>query len=221
VSTSAPDPGVLHKVHSAQLTRQAGDLVRLRPCPSSSVTNHRLKRCTAYRSAGAMGNDLGAMLSRVFSRPRTASAPGTTKALRMQGFRDAPKRTRTSTRLSRTRPSTWRHECHIRPMRPDRPMRPAIWTDRTHWTGWMLSRMLSRIGRRPTRLDAQEAHASRVTARPQALTCLILRLRAYSMTSSASSVVSSCFRIGARCGRRSWAAAAPTARVTSCTTALA
>jgi hypothetical protein len=35
------------------------------------------------------------------TKPRAAKAP------RLQGFHDAPKRTRTSTRLSRTRPSTW------------------------------------------------------------------------------------------------------------------
>src|SRR5215211_527143 len=41
--------------------------------------------------------------------PRRARAPRTTKAPPERGFRlHAPKRTRTSTRLSRTRPSTWR-----------------------------------------------------------------------------------------------------------------
>ena len=55
-------------------------------------------------------------------------------------FEGAPKRTRTSTRLSRTRPSTWRVECR---MRPDRP---RIWTVWTHQTIWMLPRMLPRAG---------------------------------------------------------------------------
>ena len=43
--------------------------------------------------------------------------PSTTKAVRLQGFLDAPKRTRTSTRLSRTRPSTWSLARHIHPPR--------------------------------------------------------------------------------------------------------
>jgi hypothetical protein len=59
-------------------------------------------------------------------------------------FTYAPKRTRTSTRLSQTRPSTWSPGCQIRPMRPDRPERPRIWTHRTQWTIWMLPRMLPR-----------------------------------------------------------------------------
>ena len=33
-----------------------------------------------------------------------------------RAFVDAPKRTRTSTRLSRTRPSTWQPGCHMRPL---------------------------------------------------------------------------------------------------------
>jgi hypothetical protein len=43
--------------------------------------------------------------------------PTTTKTLRLQGLRDAPKRTRTSTRLSRTRPSTWSPGCQMCPRR--------------------------------------------------------------------------------------------------------
>jgi hypothetical protein len=63
---------------------------------------------------------------------------------RYAGPSHAPKRTRTSTRLSRTRPSTWRSGCQIRPMRPYRPERPRIWTHWTRWTIWMLPRMLPR-----------------------------------------------------------------------------
>src|SRR3954470_1018646 len=55
-------------------------------------------------------------------------------------FESAPKRTRTSTRLSRTRPSTLSRECQIRPICPFRPERPGIWTHRTQWTIWMLPR---------------------------------------------------------------------------------
>src|SRR5687767_7901952 len=59
-------------------------------------------------------------------QPRPSPAiPQTTKPAyagfaqqpRLRGFLDAPKRTRTSTRLSRTRPSTWSPGCQIRPRR--------------------------------------------------------------------------------------------------------
>src|SRR5215203_4224486 len=63
--------------------------------------------------AGAVGDRLPveARHARALPRdlaPRRGSAPEKRKAPPPRGFRHAPKRTRTSTRLSRTRPSTWR-----------------------------------------------------------------------------------------------------------------
>ena len=59
-------------------------------------------------------------------------------------FPDAPKRTRTSTRYPGPGPQPGNASVLCVQIAPNRPMRPAIWTHRTQWTEWMLSRMLSR-----------------------------------------------------------------------------
>ena len=58
----------------------------------------------------------------------------------LQGLPDAPKRTRTSTRLSRTRPQPGNSTVISVRCVPDRPYRPAARTIRTHRTIWMLPR---------------------------------------------------------------------------------
>jgi hypothetical protein len=87
--------------------------------PSARVAAHR-RRCgrackglgsAPYRTGSRFFADWGTDGGNVAKSVATncsPTKPTTTKALRLQGFRHAPKRTRTSTRLSRTRPSTWR-----------------------------------------------------------------------------------------------------------------
>jgi hypothetical protein len=73
-------------------------------------------RCSWDLTPPVVGHDLGhsavAQMSEGVAResgpPRPRSASRTRKAPPSGAFRSAPKRTRTSTRLSRTRPSTWR-----------------------------------------------------------------------------------------------------------------
>ena len=89
------------------------------PPPASkrgSAAARARSRCSWDLTPPVVGHDLGhsavAQMSEGVAResgpPRPRSTSRTRKAPPCGAFRSAPKRTRTSTRLSRTRPSTWR-----------------------------------------------------------------------------------------------------------------
>jgi len=75
--------------------------VRLAAYPRLCTVSHR------FPGSRRIGGQPWGDVAKAVATKWPATKPTTTKALRLQGFLDAPKRTRISTRLSGTRPSTW------------------------------------------------------------------------------------------------------------------
>src|SRR3954464_10742506 len=104
---------------------------------------------------GQLGH-LGPPFSTAFQRVRMEPARGTTETKRTRllagSFSYAPKRTRTSTRLSRTRPSTWRMRASLLPPRTIEPSSFARGTDQTDEPFRPFSKLFPTRVRNPPRL---------------------------------------------------------------------